>query len=314
MCDSMSNSKNNIRSGMFLFTAALIWGTAFVFQSKGNEYMMPITFNAARSLLGFLALIPLSLIRLRKINKTENSKYSLKKTILGGLFCGIVLTSATIFQQYGVKFTTVGKAGFLTALYIIITPILGIFLKRKCPWSVWIGAIAALIGMYFLCVTDTSSISFGDILVFISAILFSVHILIIDSFSDKSDGVIMSCIQFFVCFIISGVLALIFENPSFEQLSNGIVPIMYAGILSSGVGYTCQIIGQKGFNPTAAALILSLESVISSISGYIAYCMGFLTSDQSLTSLQIVGCVIVFLAVIFVQIPVPELRIHKNRN
>lgn len=303
---------NNVKNSVFLFLAALIWGTAFVFQSMGNDYMQPFTFSAARNFLGFIVLIPVVLIKITNSRReSTKTKISFKITLFGGICCGLALTAASLFQQYGVKYTSVGKAGFITTLYIIITPILGIFFKRKCPWSVWIGAAASIIGMYFLCITDEFSISIGDILVFICAILFSVHILIVDNFAPKTDGVILSCIQFFVCFAISAVLALIFDAPTLKQITDGIIPVLYAGVMSSGVAYTFQILGQKNFNPTAAAMILSLESVISAISGYISYSFGFLSQDQSLTIIQILGCAIIFGAVIFIQIPIDKLKRHK---
>lgn len=303
---------NNVKNSVFLFFAALIWGTAFVFQSMGNDYMQPFTFSAARNFLGFIVLIPVVLIKITNSRReSTKTKIPFKITLFGGICCGLALTAASLFQQYGVKYTSVGKAGFITTLYIIITPILGIFLKRKCPWSVWIGAAASIIGMYFLCITDEFSISIGDILVFICAILFSVHILIVDNFAPKTDGVILSCIQFFVCFAISAVLALIFDATTLKQITDGIIPVLYAGVMSSGVAYTFQIFGQKNFNPTAAAMILSLESVISAISGYISYSFGFLSQDQSLTIIQILGCAIIFGAVIFIQIPIDKLKRHK---
>ena len=256
---------SNVKNSIFLFLAAFIWGIAFVFQSKGNDYMQPFTFSAARNFLGFLVLTPVVLFKIRNSHKdTSNTKIPLKITIVGGIFCGLALTAASLFQQYGVKYTSVGKAGFITTLYIIITPILGMFLKRKCSWTVWVGAIVSVFGMYLLCVTDNFSISAGDILVFICAILFAIHILIVDHFAPMTDGVVLSC----------------------------------------------QILGQKNFNPTASAMILSLESVISAISSYIAYSVGFLSQDQTLTMVQIVGCAIVFGAVIFVQIPVDKLKRH----
>ena len=301
-----------LKNSSLLFTAALIWGIAFVFQSMGNDYMQPFTFSASRNFFGFLVLIPF--ILLKNFNNTKSEKkfeFSKKATIIGGISCGLALTVASLFQQYGIKYTTVGKSGFITALYIIITPILGIFIKKKCPFSVWISAICALIGMYLLCVTESVGVSLGDVLVFICAIFFSVHILLIDYFSPKTDGVVLSCIQFFVCFVISTILALIFDKPTLQQITDGIIPVLYAGVMSSGVAYTLQIIGQKNFNPTAAAMILSLESVISALAGYFAYALGFLTQDQSLTIMQIVGCVIIFGAVIFVQIPFDRIRLKR---
>lgn len=308
---------NNIRSCILLSMTALIWGVAFVFQSMGNNYMQPFTFNAVRNLLGFLFLVPVIIFRQFHPNALGGKNFDIKKlplktTVAGGVCCGAVLAAASMFQQYGIKFTTVGKAGFITTLYIILTPIIGIFLKKKCPFTVWIGAAAAVIGMYMLCITEGFSVSLGDSLVFICAVLFSVHILVIDCFSPKTDGVVLSCIQFFVASVLCGIIAFIVEAPSIDQITSGLIPILYTGIMSSGVAYTLQIIGQRNFNPTIAALIMSLESVLSAIASYFAYQMGFLTQDQSLSAMQITGCVIMFAAVIFVQLPFDKLKQRKH--
>lgn len=267
------------------------------------DSMGPFTFTAARSLLGGLVLLPV--IAFRRSREAEKKPIPWKITLIGGACCGLALTAAGLFQQFGIMGTTVGKSGFITALYIIFTPILGIFLKRKASLIVWIGALAAVVGMYLLCIDGSFTIGTGDLLVLICSVLFAVHILVIDHFSPLADGVMLSCIQFFVCAIVSGALMLIFEKPSLGQLIDGAIPVLYAGVLSSGVGYTLQIVGQKGMNPTAAALILSLESVISSVAGYLAYRVGFLTTDQTMTARQVAGCAVVFAAVILVQVPIP---------
>lgn len=293
--------QNQLRNSMLLFLAALIWGMAFVSQSKGMEYMKPFTFSTARSLLGFLVLIPVIIFR-RKKEKVK-TKISWRITLIGGTLCGLALTTASLLQQYGIVYTTVGKAGFITTLYIIFTPILGIFLGKKVPKVVWLATVIAAFGMYLLCIQGSIKINPGDTLVFLCAIIFAIHILVIDYFSPKADGVMLSCIQFFVCFLISGILALIFDQPTIKQITEGAIPILYAGIMSSGVAYTLQIIGQKGLNPTVSALILSLESVIATISGFVAFKLGFLQTDQTLSLRQALGCVIVFVAVILVQLP-----------
>lgn len=296
-------NKTILRNSFLLFLTALIWGTSFVSQAKGMESMGPFTFTAARSLLGGLVLLPV--IFFRRSRDAEKKPIPWRITLLGGACCGLALTAASLFQQFGIMGTTVGKSGFITALYIIFTPILGIFLKRRASLIVWVGALAAVVGMYLLCIDGSFTIGTGDLLVLVCSVLFAVHILVIDHFSPLADGVMLSCIQFFTCMIISGALALIFEEPSFGQLIDGAVSVLYAGVLSSGVGYTFQIVGQKGMNPTAAALILSLESVISSVAGYLAYRVGFLTTDQTMTARQVAGCVVVFAAVILVQVPMP---------
>lgn len=295
------------RNCFLLFLTAFVWGVAFVSQSKGMEYMKPFTFTASRNILAVIALMPVILYRRKK---EDNKNVNWSATIIAGVLCGIALTAGSLFQQYGIVTTSVGKAGFITTLYIIFTPILGIFIGKKAPFIVWISAVIAAFGMYLLCMSESLSISRGDIMVFLCAVSFAVHILLIDYFSPKTDGVIISSIQFFVCFIICAVLAFVFDKPSIEQIKMGAVPILYAGFISSGVGYTLQIIGQKGVNPTVAAIILSLESVIASIAGVMAYKSGFLLSDQSLSLRQIIGCGVVFGAVILVQLPVGE----KNKN
>ncbi len=294
---------NNVKSVFFLFLTAFIWGIAFVSQTMGGVYMQPFTFVSLRYFLGGLVILPLAILNFYKDRKKppENRMINIKQTILGGVLCGIALCTASLFQQYGIMNTTVGKAGFITAMYIIITPIFGLFLGKKCSPAVWVGAVASIIGMYLLCITESFSLSLGDLLVLICAALFSVHIMIIDRFSPLTDGVVLSCIQFFVAAFVSGILALVFDKPSFSQISDGIFPLLYCGIMSSGVAYTLQIVGQRNFNPTIAAMIMSLESVISAIAGYFAFKIGFLQENQSLTITQIIGCAIILCAVIFVQ-------------
>lgn len=294
---------NNVKSVFFLFLTAFIWGIAFVSQTMGGIYMQPFTFVSLRYFLGGLVILPMAILNFYKDRKKppENRMINIKQTILGGVLCGIALCTASLFQQYGIMNTTVGKAGFITAMYIIITPIFGLFLGKKCSPAVWVGAVASIIGMYLLCITESFSLSLGDLLVLICAALFSVHIMIIDRFSPLTDGVVLSCIQFFVAAFVSGILALVFDKPSFSQISDGIFPLLYCGIMSSGVAYTLQIVGQRNFNPTIAAMIMSLESVISAIAGYFAFKIGFLQESQSLTITQIIGCAIILCAVIFVQ-------------
>ncbi len=304
----MDNKK--LRSSLLLLITAIIWGFAFVSQTEGMQHMGAFTFNAARSFLGAVVLLPLiAVLRLRGRKSSETKKLPVKVTVIGGLCCGLALTAASLLQQFGLSMTTVGKGGFITALYIIFTPLFGIFAGRKAPAVVWISAVLAAAGLYLLCMSgEQLSVSAGDLLVLLCAAGYSVHILIIDRFSPQTDGVVLSCIQFFVCFLISGACALIFEQPTFGQLADGAVSVLYAGIMSSGVAYTLQIVGQKGLNPTVAALILSLESVVAAFAGFIAYRVGFLADDQSMSPRQIAGCAAVFAAVILVQLPWDKIR------
>lgn len=306
------NSARQLRSGLLLFLAALIWGIAFVSQSKGMEYMGPLTFNGVRSILGALVLTPLVMCRKMRAERQGTTLGNKKDIILGGAACGLAILVASNLQQFGILYTTVGKAGFLTALYIIIVPILGIFIGKRVGKIIWGCAMLAMIGMYFLCMNESFSLGLGDGLVFLCSVVFSIHILVIDYFSPKVDGVLLSMLQFLVCGVICLTGAFIWESPSVVQLLEGWLPIGYAGILSCGVAYTLQIVGQKDLNPTVASLILSMESVISALAGYLAFRIGFLTTDQTLTVRQIVGCVIVFVAVIAAQLPLETLVSRKD--
>ena len=308
----MLNTMNKTKSTFLLLLTAFIWGVAFVAQSVGMDYVGPLTFNACRFIIGALFLIPciafLDTLKKKEAaasgdltdtsgNLPTASETQDKKTLLlGGLCCGIAIAVASALQQYGISMTTVGKAGFITALYIVIVPILGIFLKKKPRLIIWVSVVLALAGLYFLCMTDSLSFSKGDTMVLLCALAFSIHILIIDYFSPKVDGVRMSCIQFFVASILCGVPAVILEHPQFSSLLAAWAPILYAGILSCGVAYTLQIVAQKNYDPTIASLILSLESVFSVLAGWIIL-------HQSLSPREIFGCVLVFIAIILVQLP-----------
>lgn len=293
---------NKIRNSGLLFLTAFIWGMAFVSQSKGMDYMGPLTFNGTRALIGSFVLL-LYILVARYINREKSKPIDWKITMQAGLWCGLALTVASTFQQFGIKYTTVGKAGFITTLYIILVPMAGILFKRRVAPIVWVSAVIAAIGMYLLCMTESLYLGTGDIMVFLCAIVFAAHIMIVDYYSPKTDGVIVSCIQFAVCGVVCSVSAFIWEQPTISQLSGGMGSLLYAGVLSCGVAYTLQIVGQKGVNPTIAALIMSLESVVATVAGWVAYQIGFLSADQSLTGRQILGCLIVFVAVILVQLP-----------
>ena len=291
--------KKQAISAAELLLTAFIWGVAFVAQSVGMDYIGPFTFNCVRSIIGGLILIPLILI-LRKADKTERSeteaKAYKKNTILGGICCGVALCVASSFQQFGIMYTTVGKAGFITALYIIIVPILGIFIGKRVAPIIWVSSIIAVAGFYLLSISGQVSISKGDILVLICAVLFSVHILIIDYFSPKGDGVTISCIQFLTCGILCGICMFLFETPQIADVLAAYLPILYAGVMSCGVAYTLQIVGQKNMDPTVASLILSLESVFSVLAGWVIL-------GQGLTTKELIGCGLVFAAVLLAQMP-----------
>lgn len=289
----MSKTKSNL----MLLLCAMIWGSAFVAQSAGMDHIGPWTFNALRSLIGGFTLLILMpfLDRVRNVKK-DNINTDKRALLTGGVACGVVLCFASYFQQTGIQYTTVGKAGFLTALYTIAVPLLGVFIGKKTRALVWVCVVISLVGFYFLSLQGSFSLGLGDGLVLVGSLLFAVHILVIDFFSPKTDGVRLSCIQFFTAGIISFVPMMILEHPSFTAILQASAPILYAGVLSSGAGYTLQIVGQKGADPAVASLILSLESVFAAISG-------FLFLHQVLSAREIFGCALIFLAIIISQLP-----------
>lgn len=288
------NKKMSVKSVLMLVLTAFIWGVAFVAQSVGMSYIGPFTFNCVRLLLGGIVLIPC--IWLLDRMGLGQKKAKDKNLLLGGVLCGIALGVASTLQQFGVKYTTVGKAGFITALYIVLVPVFGIFLKKKAGIKIWVSVLTGVAGLYLLCITDTFSIGKGDFYVLLCAVVFTVHILLIDYFSPKVDGIRMSCIQFFVAGLMTGTLMLIFEKPEFTAIKAAAAPVIYAGVLSCGVAYTLQIIAQKDADPTIASLILSLESVFSVLAGWAVL-------GQVLNRREVMGCVLMFGAIILAQLP-----------
>lgn len=290
------------KNAFILFMAAFIWGTAFVAQSVGMEHLGPFAFNGIRNFVGCAALIPCIMI-LQKLNpdKKEDQEgksvlENQKMLLIGGICCGICLFAASTLQQVGMQYTTVGKAGFITAFYIVLVPVLGIFLKKKIGWKVWLAVAIAICGLYFLCITESFTIGKGDIYVFLCALIFSAHILVIDYFAPFVDGVKMSCIQFFVVGVLSVPFMIAFETTTVEAVMKSVGPILYAGVLSSGVAYTLQIIGQKNVNPAVASLILSLESSISVLAGWVVL-------GQHLSMREGIGCLMMFAAIVLAQLP-----------
>ena len=295
----MKMKKVSWRSSLLLFLTALIWGVAFVAQSVGMDYVGGFTFNFARCMIGGVALLPCIWLFGRgkeEERERKNRKEERKMLAAGGVCCGAALFLASNLQQFGIKYTTVGKAGFITALYIVLVPVLGLFLKKRVQGKVWISVALAVGGLYLLCMTEGFSLSQGDFLVLLGALAFAVHILVIDYFSPKADGVKMSCIQFFSCGVLSGIAMLIFEKPSLAAMLQAWMPILYAGIFSCGVGYTLQILGQKGMDPTVASLILSLESVVSVLAGWALL-------GETLSLRELSGCGLMFLAILLAQLP-----------
>lgn len=277
-------------SSLMLIVAALIWGTAFVAQRKGMEYAGPLAFNGVRTLIGSLVLLPVALIF--RPAKAAN----LRKTLLAGLLCGLCLFMATNLQQIGLTSTEAGKAGFITTFYIILVPVLGLFLRKKTGAVTWLAVAVALVGLFFLCVKPGEvRIAPGDLLVLGCAFFFAVQILVIDFFVQEVDGVLLSCVQFAVDGVLSLIAAFLFEKPDFPALFRGWIPLLYTGILSCGVAYTLQILGQKNLHPTVASLLMSLESAFAVLGGW-------LILHERLTRRELLGCALMLAAVLLVQL------------
>lgn len=297
-----------IRNSLILILTALIWGVAFVAQSVGGDSLGPYTFNCIRSFIGALVLIPVIFIFSKNSQSPFTSKNKQRKfLILGGLCCGACLFLGSTLQQLGLYLgASAGKAGFLTACYILLVPIIGLFFKNKCGINIWIGVVLTLIGLYMLCFDGSFSFKVADLLLLICALFFAIHILVINYFSPLVDGIKLSCIQFFVCGIL-GLIPMFFSEMGHSFANIGTwakvftspsawIPILYAGIMSCGVGYTGQIIGQKGMNPTVASLLLSLESVFSVLAGWIIL-------GETMGLKQLCGCGLIFIAIVLAQLP-----------
>lgn len=289
-----------LRGSILLLITALIWGTAFVAQSEGMRYVEPFTYNALRTLLGGVVLIPViagSRLIGQKSRAPAKERAPLRTTIIGGILCGIVLCIASSFQQAGIVQTTAGKAGFITALYIIIVPLIELILYHRSSVLMWVCVLIAAAGFWLLCIKEGFTVNRGDWLVLCCALFFAVHIMVVDHFNAKNaDGTLMSCIQFFTAGMIMMVCMFLFEKPDLDSILDAKYTILYAGIMSSGVAYTLQIIGQRDTPPAAATLLMSLESVFAALSGW-------LLLHEVLSFKELLGCALVFAAVILAQLP-----------
>ena len=299
---------NQMRQVVFPILAAFIWGTAFVAQDVCADSMGAFTFNATRYFIAVLALLVLIVIMdATKKNKPqltpEEKKASRKKLWLGGFCCGTALAVASNFQQAGmVAGTDSGKAGFITALYVVLVPLFGLFFKRKINLPVWIAVALSVAALYLLCIEGSFSLAAGDLLILVCAVCFAIHILVIDHFTAFCDGVKLSCIQFLFACIWSAICTVIFDTVDFKVLLSCALPLLYVGIFSCGVGYTLQILAQKDSNPTVVTILLSLESVFAVIAGAIIL-------HQQMSARQYIGCVLMFVAVVLAQVDFP---IKKN--
>lgn len=305
--------KKKLAANFILLFTAFIWGTGFVAQRVGMEYIGPLTFTATRFFLAtllLLCIVKLTDLRKRKsaavsgpptekAEKTEGQlpeKPARKILIIAGTCCGTVLFCGSFLQQQGIVFTTASKASFITALYILLVPLFGLFLKHRIGLKCWIGVVAGTVGLYLLCITESFTIAKGDFIVLIGAIFWACHVLVIDYFLPKVDAVKLAAFQFGVCCLIATIGMFLFETPSMEMILDCAFPIAYAGLVCGGMGFTLQIIGQRHTSPAVASLLLSMEAVFGAISG-------FLLLHETMTARELIGCLFMLGAIILSQLP-----------
>ena len=291
---------NNLKGTLILLLTAFIWGSAFVAQTDGMNYVGPLTFLSARFLLGGIVLCPV-IFCMRRFAKIKNAaaipfSAELKKALPGGVFCGLLLGIASALQQYGLLFTSVSKAGFITTLYVIFVPVFSLFAKKKLGANLWLAVALATVGLYLLCVNGQAAFSLGDSLVFACAVFYALQIMAIDKFVGSTEPILLSAIQFLTVGIVSALPAIIIEQPSITALATAWFPIAYAGVLSSGVAYTLQVVAQKFADPTVAAITMSFESVFAVLSAAVLL-------SERLSLKEGMGCIIMFGAIILAQIP-----------
>lgn len=288
-----------IKSTILLFLTAIIWGFAFVAQRVGAEFVGAFTFNGIRFLLGTISLIPVILI----FEKEKFNKEKFKKTLFSGLLAGIVLFIASTLQQFGVEITgSAGKAGFLTGLYIVLVPLIRFVMGKKTSILTFFGAVFAVIGLFFLCMTgDEISFGIGDAVLIIGAFFWAGHILVVDKFVNDVSPLKFSMTQFFVCGFLSIIFALFTEEIEFSAIQSAGIPILYGGLMSVGVAYTCQILGQKDADPTFASIVFSTESVFSAIGGAIIL-------HEIMSGRGYLGCVLIFIGIILSQLDIPTIK------
>ena len=293
-----------LKASIMLFITSIIWGLAFVAQAQGMEHIGPFTFTASRSLVAIIFLY-LTYVFFNKTSKTyREQKFDMKRTIRGGVLCGLVFTFGINFQQIGLVYTTAGKASFLTALYIVFIPIIGLFYGKKINKKLQLCIVFAMIGTYLMSVKGSLSMNIGDLITIFGSIVFAIHILMLSEFSKDTNAVLVSLIQFAVCGFFSLIAALIFEGIEIDAILKSYLAILYVGILSSGVGFTIQLMALKELDPVVASMISSLESVFGAV-------FGWLILSQSMSEREIIGGIIIFLATLIAQLPI-EVYLQKK--
>ncbi len=290
----------NFSGAPMLLLAAMIWGGGFVAQSVSTDFLGPFTFNAARYAIGALVLIPIILFSDKMDpGRPAHMSWNNPKLWIAGALCGFFLFLAASFQQAGMQYTTVGKAGFISTLYVVLVPLVSILLGKRPSPLIWLCIGLSLVGLYLLCMSGNSAINIGDLLMLIASFGFTLHILVIDRFVLSVDGVKLSFLQFLFNAVFSLIAAFLFEAPAVSNLAAAWVPLFYAGVLSCGVGYTFQILGQQRTDPTVASILMCMESVFSVL-------FGWLILHQALSHRELMGCGLMFAAVLLAQLPAPK--------
>ncbi len=299
-------SARTLRGNLLLLLTSLIWGVAFVAQKSGGEGLGALTIIGLRSLIGSAGLmLVIPLLDKLGLSRKSDTPAQRKTLWIGGILCGLAMFAATNLQQFGLREASEGKAAFVTALYIVLVPILGLFLHRRATLLNWLGVVIAAVGLYLLCAMGETGFGVSDILLLLCALMFSVQIMLVDRFSPKVDGVRLSCIQFLVVGILNLPLMFLLETPSWAGVQNHLGELLYLGLLSSGVAYTLQIIAQKDTEPTTASLLMSLESVFGALAGW-------LIAGHAMGGYEILGCVLMFAAIVLAQLPAPRRRDKKD--
>ncbi|MBR0081427.1 MAG: DMT family transporter [Clostridia bacterium] len=302
-----TTSKKPLRGALILLTATVIWGLAYIAQSDAMQYLDVLTFNGVRILLGGIALIPIVPLYHRfdpayRTHSADQKKQTFRVSVIGGVVCGVCMGTAATLQQYGIAMTSAGKSGFLTALYIVLVPIVGILFRRRVPWIGIVSVGIAVVGSYFLCVKNSFVIEKGDWLLILDAVAFAFQILFIDFFLERGgDSVTMACVEFLTAGLLLFPLMFLFEQPTWQNIWAARNTILYAGLVSGAVGYSMQMLGQKELEPTAASLLMSLESVFAALFGW--WLLG-----ERMTHRELIGCALVFIAVILSQLPIGRRR------
>lgn len=302
--------KRELKASIMLFATAIIWGLAFVAQAAGMEHLGPLSFTASRCFVAVVFLYLTYKFFMMKSASYREEKFDMKRTLVGGSICGLVFTIAINLQQVSLIYTTAAKASFLTALYIVFIPVIGLFFGRRPSVKIILCIFLAMVGTYLLSIKGGLKINRGDLIVILSALVFAIHILLLTKYSTNTNAVLVSLVQFAVCGVISLVGALVLEDISMEAILKSQATILYVGILSSGVGFTIQLMALKDLEPVVASMICSLESVFGAL-------FGWLILSQEMTEREIFGAIVIFLATIFAQVPIEtylEKRLERKLN